>query len=142
VIVAEMLLRLVDKGIRNDVSWDWGVTRRGDVIVANPDGWAWSNNELTALYWLIVKIPAFTLAEAQAMATPEPLDLSNPGRLYYWKRLFYFNLSSLVVAVPQLSAALAYPRSTQSINVTQTARVTAIRNSKTQRAAIPNPGEL
>lgn len=46
----EFLLRVVDKGAAVDCS------KRGDLIAACPDGWAWSTAELTNPDWRIVSV--------------------------------------------------------------------------------------
>ena len=46
----EILCRIVDKSAREDAS------KRGDVIAIRPDGWAWSNEELTNPDWRIIQV--------------------------------------------------------------------------------------
>jgi hypothetical protein len=48
--VAEILIRVVDRGQTEDSS------RAGDVIAVCPDGWGWSQIELTHQEWRIIKV--------------------------------------------------------------------------------------
>lgn len=46
----EFLVRIVDRSDREDDS------KRGDVLCAQPDGWAWSQAELTNPAWRIIRV--------------------------------------------------------------------------------------
>lgn len=54
--MAEILLRVVDK-TNDDKQLDAQCSKRGDVIVVMPDGWAWGREELKSDVWRIVKLP-------------------------------------------------------------------------------------
>ena len=55
----EVLLRVVDKGVAIECS------KAGDVIAICPDGWPWSQEELTRDEWRIVRCPLTqTMADA------------------------------------------------------------------------------
>lgn len=43
--------------------------RPGDVIVAVPDGWAWSDAERAHAGWLILKVPGLSTADASRLET-------------------------------------------------------------------------
>lgn len=91
----EALVRIVDR------SADEADSKRGDVIVVQPDGWAWSQEERTNPDWLIIKVASFLGTDRDtALATgrnfPQGrfrrrewmLDLDNapiPGR-FTWPR--------------------------------------------------------
>ena len=60
----EFLVRVVDKGVAEDSS------RRGDVISACPDGWAWSTAELTNPDWRIVSVNVLQSTVDAFLATP------------------------------------------------------------------------
>lgn len=49
-LLMEFLVRVVDKGVAVTCS------KRGDVLSACPDGWAWSPEELTNDAWRIVSV--------------------------------------------------------------------------------------
>lgn len=64
--------------------------RRGDVIVAMPDGHDWTETERTGHpEWTILKVPGMSLAEGQALAHPEPEE---PTRRLFHRRLFHIDL--------------------------------------------------
>lgn len=53
---------------------DW---QPGDVVVACPDGWPWSETERKNPKWMILKCPEMGKEEADSRASPElPRDLS------------------------------------------------------------------
>lgn len=70
--MAELLIRVHDKEGVAPENVD-RVCQSGDVVAVCRDGWVWSQRELTAPYWRIVKAPGMTLAEA-ALLTAPPLD--------------------------------------------------------------------
>lgn len=92
--MCEMLVRVVDK-TNSDPLLDAKCTKRGDVIVIQPDGWVWGSAELTNPHWRIVKIPGLTVSSCLGFLGPElNTDPNNPNyRLR--KRLFKLNLEAL-----------------------------------------------
>ena len=58
--MAEMLVRVVDK-IGADVYKNAQCTKRGDVIVAQADGWGWGTQEQVNPHYRIVKLPGDAL---------------------------------------------------------------------------------
>lgn len=69
--MAELLVRVVSKVNPSDVYKDVKLTKRGDVIVAQPDGWGWSDMEKTNPDWRIFKWPSVTVSEASVFLSPE-----------------------------------------------------------------------
>jgi hypothetical protein len=47
---------------------------RGDCVVAVENGWPWTQAELTAPQWRIVKVPDMSLDEARVLMAPDPGD--------------------------------------------------------------------
>lgn len=57
----EILCRIVDKGPGDDCS------KRGDIISVQPDGWAWSNEELTNPDWRIIAVDSLLNTDRDSM---------------------------------------------------------------------------
>lgn len=76
--MAELLLRVADK-TSADPFKDAKLTKRGDVIVALPDGWNWTEEEQRNPAWRILKWPALSLSAASVFLSPE-LD-TEPAQL-------------------------------------------------------------
>jgi hypothetical protein len=72
--MAEFLIRVQDKINTSSIYFDVKCLKRGDVVCVCPDGWPWSQLELTLPFWRIVKVPGMALDEAQAFLVPEPGD--------------------------------------------------------------------
>lgn len=90
--MAELLIRVKDKINAVDYYKNFQCTKRGDVIVACPDGWNWGNDELSDPQYRIVKIPSLPLIDAQALTTPEQeTDPVRPSRTLQ-RRGFKLNL--------------------------------------------------
>ena len=78
--MAELLVRSTDS-INDDFYLNTKCTKRGDVIVACPDGWNWGTLELTHSFWRIVLAPAMTLAQAQSFLDGEKdIDPLHPSK--------------------------------------------------------------
>lgn len=81
--MAELLVRTADDG----------PSLRGDVIVALPDGWAWSEAERDASHWRILAVPGLPDEEAIALTAP---GRTPPGSgLVAPSRHFYLDLDAL-----------------------------------------------
>lgn len=92
----EFLIRVNDRSVRDHDS------KRGDVIAVCPDGWAWSQAELTNPDWVIVSAP-LTQIEADALLAvhSDPVTQASKRR-----RKWAVNVSGLTRAGKQpLSAA-------------------------------------
>jgi len=72
--MAELLVRVRDKESHPDPYVDVQRSKRGDVIVACPDGWQWSHAERTNPDWRIVRVLGLPDSIAQSFLTPERGD--------------------------------------------------------------------
>lgn len=88
-------MRVVDK-IGDDIYRDAQLTKRGDVIVVCPDGWAWGAEELSSPDWRIVRVPGLGMIEAEAMLAPETESslIAEPSPLLR-RRMFELNLDAV-----------------------------------------------
>lgn len=90
--MAEMLVRVVDKVNPDDPRKDARLTKRGDVIVVQPDGWAWTATELAGDPWIVVKVPGVPESDLSAYLMEEPEDLARPKLLQ--RRAFKFDIDA------------------------------------------------
>lgn len=97
--MAELLLRVVDKSNPDDPYKDVKLTKRGDVIVVMPDGWAWGAEELSNPQWRILKWPALSMSAASAFLSPEidtaPQPVGDNPMLQ--RRGFSFDLDAAII---------------------------------------------
>lgn len=100
--MCELLLRVVSKANPDDPVLDSKLTKRGDVIVAVEDGWAWSQPERSNPHWRIIRLPNVTLSEAQSFLAPEPEDTPETPSRFRQRRAFRFDIDN-----PALPAAFA-----------------------------------
>lgn len=92
--MAELLVRVVDK-VNDDPYLDVQCTKRGDVIVVQPDGWVWGAEELKNPDWRIVQAPNISVSAATAFLGPElDTDPQRPSRVLQ-RRAFKLDLSLL-----------------------------------------------
>jgi len=82
---------------------------RGDCVVAVENNWPWSQEELTAPQWRIVKIPDMSLSEAQSLLVP---DLGNPDYGYLPQRR-KFTIDEALITLPETQAFIADDTRTQ-----------------------------
>lgn len=94
--MVEILLRVKDR-LDDNPTKEIEVRRmdRGTVIVWMPDGWTWSDNELTHDFWRIIRFSSMTVSEAEALVAPEfdPAGL----KVNRWARIRKFDLDSLSI---------------------------------------------
>lgn len=102
----ELLVRLIDRSDREDDS------KRGDVVVAMPDGWAWSEAERMNSAWIIIKVVSLLGTDLDAMLAA---SVDATGRLHR-RRGWKLDLS--VAALPQ---RFNYPRKTESVTMLRAA---------------------
>jgi len=85
----ELLIRVKDT-TNPDPVLDLECSKRGDVIAAKPDGWAWGARELDNPDWRIIRVP-ITPEEARALVEPEAIPKLELGeshvRAYRKRRL-------------------------------------------------------
>tara|TARA_R110000782_G_scaffold33659_14_gene81006 strand:- start:1057 stop:1767 length:711 start_codon:yes stop_codon:yes gene_type:complete len=91
----ELLVRVVNQPSNNREE-HCKRAHRGDVISAKPDGWDWTDRELSAPQWRILKMPTLLQAEADALLSSE-LDPTG-SKAFRWtkrRRGLYFNKQAL-----------------------------------------------
>lgn len=94
--MCELLVRSVSKTHPDDPYLCSKLTKRGDVIVAMPDGWGWGTAELANPEWVILKMPAVPLEFGQSFLGEEKnTDPSNPSYVLQ-RRAFYLDLDALL----------------------------------------------
>lgn len=99
--MCELLVRVVDK-VSADPYLDAALTKRGDVIAVQPDGWVWGLEEQRSPEWRILRVPGVSVAAAASLLTPEPeTDPQNPSRMLQ-RRMFRLDLDA-----PELTGLLA-----------------------------------
>jgi hypothetical protein len=68
--MAELLVRIKDK-VGEDIYKDCQLTKRGDVITIQEDGWEWSTAELKNPEWQIIKYPKVSVESLAHFLAPE-----------------------------------------------------------------------
>lgn len=93
----ELLVRIVDKPCPQgyDEMKALKLTKRGDVIAIQENGFAWSERERKNPEWAIIRV-SITRAEAQALLTPEAT--SDQKRHLRRKRGFMLDLDALGIS--------------------------------------------
>lgn len=88
--MAELLVRVKDSPMTGDAAFDSKASRRGDVIVVMPDGWAWGSRERDHDFWRIVKMEGIPVEVAEVLLGQElDTDPQNP------KQTLQFRLNRL-----------------------------------------------
>lgn len=99
--MAELLIRVVSKVNLDDIYKDVKLTKRGDVIVAQPDGWLWGSEELRNPDWRILKWPSISVADAQPLLSEEipdaPWPIPGQKDPMLQRRGFYLDVDSVVI---------------------------------------------
>ena len=108
----ELLVRLVDKGAAEDCS------KRGDVIAAAPDGWAWSSEELTNPDWVIVRVVSLLNTDRDAMLTVPTLQRGSKFRRRDW----FIDFSVL-----PLPGRFDWPRKQDMVSMTRIGFIAALK---------------
>lgn len=139
--MCELLLRVTDK-VNPDFYMNTKCTKRGDVVVVQPDGWVWGERELTLPFWRILKAPGASMSAGETFLAPElDTDPQNPSRTLQ-RRAFGFNL-----AHPSLPAALtAYlvddTRAQPAYTLAQSFKDTQLLAVKVTKPPIVDPGVI
>lgn len=60
--MCELLVRIVDKTNPDSPSQSAKLLKRGDVVVACPDGWPWSTLEQQSTDWRILRVPGVAVS--------------------------------------------------------------------------------
>lgn len=96
--MCELLVRVVDKTNPDDPYLDAQLTKRGDVICVQPDGWPWGTEELKNPDWRIIKLPGVNPDALAAFLSPEiDTDPTQPSKVLQ-RRAFKLDLDHAVLA--------------------------------------------
>jgi hypothetical protein len=110
----EVLARIVDKGAAEDCS------KRGDVIAVQPDGWAWSQEELTNQDWVIISVSSLLDTDRDTMLKSPLRDSLPQGR--FRRRDWFLDFSVL-----PLPNRFAWPRKQAMVNMTRLGFIVALK---------------
>lgn len=136
--MAELLVRVVDK-VNDDFYLNCKCTKRGDVIVAQPDGWLWGKEELANPDWRIFKLPDMKLADAQAMLAPElDVDPQHPSKTLQ-RRVFKFNLDDPSLPVATQTLVTDATRQSEAVAGVSAPALLAL---KVQKAPVADPAVI
>lgn len=103
--MAEILLRVTDKTHQTEPN---RVTKRGDIIVVQADGWPWSRAEQTLSFWRIIKLPNITVAQAKnAMLAAGTRTDPTESLITVPLRAFRLDLDT-IISTPALVSVAAY----------------------------------
>jgi len=109
--MAELLVRIVDK-VNPDFYLNCGCTKRGHVIAAHPDGWAWGREERANPEWRILMVPDLSLNDVSVFLAPERnVNPRHPSRTLQ-RRAFKIDLDALpstLTAAAVLAAKVPCP---------------------------------
>lgn len=102
--ICELLVRVIDK-INDDPYHDAQCTKRGDVIVAMPDGWEWGRAEISDPQYTIVKLPGVSLEVGESFLGREfNTDPANPSAVLQ-RRAFRLDIDALQKKLGRLTDA-------------------------------------
>lgn len=134
--MAEFLIRIRDKPKDPDPYVDIKRSKRGDVICACPDGWVWSQNELTNPDWRIIKVPGLADAVSQQLVTVEAGD----ERLNKMLRRRQYKLDVDYASLPQ--ADKAYLRDDSRAQASITISKALAQSLVTLKPAVQDPAVI
>jgi len=101
-----MLVRLVDKVNEADAALNAQLTKRGDVISIQVDGFAWSDHERNSGTWTIVKVPGVPIDDLSAYLVPEPFNPMVDQHKLPQRRAFKFDIDRYQLLPAAAQAAL------------------------------------
>jgi hypothetical protein len=102
--MCELLVRVIDKVNADDPYLDAQCTKRGDVIVAVPDGWEWGRAELDDPQYSIVRVPLVPLAVGESFLGREfNTNPSAPSRMLQ-RRAFRLDIDALPADTATMTA--------------------------------------
>ncbi len=90
--MCELLVWVHDREDGGNPDHDAVKYRRGDVIVAMPDGHPWTETEKRHPSWIVLKVPGMSLVEGESLTHPEPEEV---GRRLFHQCLFNLDLDHL-----------------------------------------------
>jgi hypothetical protein len=140
--MAELLVRVTDKVNPDDFYLNTKCTKRGDVIVVQPDGWAWGAMELSAPFWRIIKHSDLTVTEARALLAPElDTDPQHPSRTLQ-RRKFWLNLFKDAFPVALKNWLADDTRAVPMLDLTPVFSLTNFRGLKEEKPPIDDPNVI
>jgi hypothetical protein len=102
--MCELLVRVIDKVNADDPYLDAKCTKRGDVIVAAPDGWQWGSGERADPQYRILVLPKVPLAVGESFLGRElDTDPANPSRMLR-RRAFRLDVDALPADTSAMTA--------------------------------------
>lgn len=93
--MCELLVRVVDKVNAQDPRKNAQLTKRGDVITVQEDGWPWSAAELAGNPWRVIAVPGVPADVVSAFLQPEPYDPVVDHKLPQ-RRAFKFDIDAFL----------------------------------------------
>lgn len=94
--MAQILVRVIDKVNPDDPYLDIQCMKRGDVVAVVSDDHVFSEYELSAPWWRVIKVPGVDPAKLSAYTAPEEGDWRVTKTLR--KRVFKFDLDAYLTA--------------------------------------------
>lgn len=94
--MCELLVRIKDK-TSDDPRKDAQLTKRGDVICVQPDGWPWGKEEVSAAFWRIVKIPGVSVGDFAHLLSEQLPQSQKPDEMLR-RRAFRLDLDAIDAA--------------------------------------------
>jgi len=74
--------------------------RRGDVIIANPDGFQWGVEERTNPLFRVVRVPGLTVSTIESLIAQEPGDSDLNSNLNFRNK--HIDVDALVADIPRI----------------------------------------
>lgn len=134
--MSELLVRVQDK-INEDFYKNCKCSKRGDVIVAMPDGWNWGKDELTLPFYRIFKVPGLPLTEARALCSPElDVDPKHPS-LTLQRRAFRLDIDNLIIPAQLKTYLLDGARANPSFSINLS--LAQLRSLKVVKPVVQDP---
>lgn len=90
--MAELLVRAVDKVHPTDPVKNLQLTKRGDVIAVQPNGWNWGTQELANPEWRIIHAPDLTQQQGDILLKADP-----PAAVAGRKRIYRLDLDHVSI---------------------------------------------
>lgn len=135
--MAEILLRVRDKTNPTDPYKDCKLTKRGDVICVQNDGWTWGVGELLEPFWRIVKLSSASAQQFEDMLGPELPTDATPSRMLQ-RRAFKYDLDAPTIPA-DIRAYLDDDSRVQPFIVLSGLRANAFRALKIAKPRLADP---
>ena len=104
--MCELLIQVIDT-TNDDVYRNYQCLKRGDVIDVVPDGWKWSQRELTNPNWRIIKLPGVEV-DAVVDLTHSEMSTTDPEvlRTGAYKKTWLARTKRLDIGLAQIPKAI------------------------------------